>query len=108
MTEPTSIERIVMRRVHRIRILRAVFSSGTAAALVCVLALWGIGREVWVAKVFANGPQDFLGHTRYLAYAFGHTRVVVQALTLATFAAVLTLARAAAQTLSHAVRPRFA
>ena len=95
MNETSRIEQVVMRRVHRIRVLRTVFSGAAAAALLGLCALWGIAREVWVAKVFANGPQDFLGRAGYLTYAFAHTRLVVQALTLATLASLLYLARAA-------------
>ncbi len=96
MNEPTKIERVVMRRVRTISVLRPLFSGGALAALILVAALWGIGREVWVAKVLANGPQDFFGHARYLGYAFEHTRLVVQALSLAVLAAMLYLARSAA------------
>lgn len=97
MNKQSSVERAVMRRIYTIRILRPLISSGTLAALVLVLALWGIGREVWVAKVFANGPQDFFGHLAYLGYAFGHTRLVVQALSLLTLAALIYTAREVAR-----------
>ena len=97
MNEPTNIERVVMRRVRTISVLRPLFSGGALAALILLLALWGIGREVWVAKVFANGPQDFFGQARYFGYAFEHTRLVVQALSLAVLAAGLYRARSAAE-----------
>jgi hypothetical protein len=80
----TDIERIVMRRVHLIRVLQLVISTVVFASLAFVAALWGIGREVWVARVFENGPQDFLGHASYLLYAFMHTRFIVQALAVLT------------------------
>ncbi len=89
----SNIERLVMRRVHLIRILKLVISTVVLAALTAVAALWGIGREVWVAKVFANGPQDFYGRLQYLVYAFLHARLIVQVLTLATLASLLFLAR---------------
>ncbi len=97
MNEPSTIERVVLRRVRIIRALRPLVSGGALAAFVGVLALWGIGREVWVAKVFANGPRDFLGHAEYLAYAFGHTRLLVQALVLLALASAVYLAREVAR-----------
>lgn len=94
-----------MRRVHTIRIIRPIVSGGALAALVFALGLWGIGREVWVAKVFANGPQDFVGHARYLLYAFFHTRLLVQALVLAVAASALALARALLAPVAAALTP---
>lgn len=99
MSNPSNIERVVMRRVHAIHVLRPIVSAGAFAALVAILALWGIGREVWVAKVFANAPHDFVGESRYLVYAFDHTRLVVQALTIVTLASLVYLAREAARLL---------
>ena len=91
MDNHSDIERIVMRRVHLIRILQLVISTIVLAALTFVAALWGIGREVWVARVFKNGPQDFSGHLAYLLYAFTHTRLIVQALVALTLASLLFL-----------------
>lgn len=103
MNEQTSIERIVMRRVHRISILRIVISGGVFAFALALLALYGIGREVWVAKVFENGPQDPLGHALYLIYAFEHTRFVVQSLILICLASLSFTAYELARPLSSFV-----
>lgn len=92
----TNIEKNVMRRVHTIHVFRPIVSMGVLSVVVLALALWGIGREVWVAKVFTNGPQDMLGHAFYLTYAFEHTRFVVQALALLTGMCVVYLTRAIA------------
>lgn len=86
-----------MRRVRRIRILYAVFSGVTASCLLLVLSLYGIGREVWVAMVFQNGPQDLLGRASYLLYAFLHTQFVVQLLSVIVLASVIYLARETAR-----------
>ncbi len=102
MTDISDIERVTMRRVRRVRVLRMVFSGVTASGVVLALALWGIGREVWVAKVFSNGPQDLLGRSGYLTYAFVHTRLIVQALALLALAAFLALARATARLVASA------
>lgn len=100
MNEQSKIERIVMRRVRTIRLLRPFSSGFTVVCLLLVVTLWGIGREVWVARVFANGPQDFFGHALYFAYAFEHTRMVVQALALVCAASVIYLARETARLVS--------
>ncbi len=93
MDNSSNIESVVMRRVRRISWLRIVVSGGVFAFGVAGIALWGIGKEVWVAKVFENGPQDFFGHLRYLVYAFLHTRFVVQGLVVITVASFLFFAR---------------
>ncbi|OYV27009.1 MAG: hypothetical protein B7W98_02725 [Parcubacteria group bacterium 20-58-5] len=93
MTDRSHIESVVMRRVRRITWLRLIISGGVFAVALALLALYGIGREVWVARVFANGPQDFIGHALYLVYAFEHTRFVVQGLVLVCLGSFLFLAR---------------
>lgn len=105
MNNPSPIERVVMRRVRSIALLRPLISGASLAALVLFFALWGIGREVWVAKVFENAPRGLLGRSLYLAYAFNHTRIVVQALSIATLAALIYLARATARLFVHALAP---
>lgn len=92
-TEPTNIEKIVMQRVRRMRILLLIVSTLTLATLTAVAALWGIGREVWVARVFENGPHDFFGRVEYLWYAFAHTHFIVQALSVLTLGSLVLLAR---------------
>lgn len=105
MTSPSDIERVVMRRVRIVRLLRPVFSGVTLAALVGAFALWGIGREVWVAKVFENAPKNASGLPLFYWDAFGHTRLIVQALTLLTLASALYLAREVARALAHVLIP---
>jgi hypothetical protein len=65
------------------------------------LLWWGIGREVWVARVFANGPQDFFGQAFYLVYAFEQTSLVVQMLAIFTIASCIYLAREMARFTTH-------
>ncbi|MEK7179616.1 MAG: hypothetical protein AAB689_01125 [Patescibacteria group bacterium] len=96
-TSGSNIERAVMRRIHLIRILGLVISTGVLAILTLVLALWGIGREVWVARVFQNAPTDFMHIPNFFIAAFGHTRLVVQVLALLTFASFVYLARKTVQ-----------
>lgn len=100
MNNQSTIEKNVMRRVHIMRILGLIISTVVLALLTLVLALYGIGREVWVALVFANGPQDFIGHAFYLLYALIHTRFIVQALALISFVALLYLIRETYRTLT--------
>lgn len=88
----TGIERIVMRRVRLIRILKLVISTAVLAALTAAAALWGIGKEVWVARVFENTPADSGNLFAFYLSAFTHTSLLVQALTLLTLTSVLFLA----------------
>ncbi len=89
MTSATGIESLVMRRIYRVHTLRRV-GGGALALAVFALALWGIGREVWVAQVFANAPREgFATMARFYIAAFENTRVTVQALCIAAFASLL-------------------
>lgn len=93
--ERTDIEKNVMRRVHLLRILGLIISTGTLAVLTFIAALWGVGKEVWVARVFENMPptNDLLAFVRFWLSSFIHTRLVVQVLTLFTFASLVYLIR---------------
>ena len=102
MNDQSPIERVVMRRVRRIRALRPIVSSGALAVLVCTGALWGIGREVWVARVLQNAPHNVTMLPQFYIAAFDHTRLIVQALTLLTLASLIYLARETARGLSLA------
>ncbi len=103
MNDQSPIERVVMRRVRRIRALRPIVSSGALAALVFTGALWGIGREVWVARVLENAPHNVDMLPQFYLAAFDHTRLIVQALTLLTLASLIYLARETARGLSVAL-----
>lgn len=90
----TNIEKVVMRRIRLIRILGLIISTVTLAVLALVFALWGIGKEVWVARVFQNAPADFVNLPNFFISAFGNTRLIVQILAILTFASFVYLARA--------------
>jgi len=108
MNNQSDIERVVMHRVHAIRILRMVISGEAFMVLVCLLALWGIGREVWVAHVLQNAPTNPAELPRFYVAAFSHTRLTVQALTLLTLASLIYLARESVRLLSHLATPAHA
>lgn len=105
MTNPSSIEHVVMRRVRTIRVLRGVFSGAMVCTLVLVICIFAISREVWVARVFENAPANLSEAWQFWLYAFEHTRFVVQALALTTLASVVYLARATARLVSGALTP---
>jgi len=88
----TDIERIVMRRVRLIRVLKLVISTAVLAVLTFGAALWGIGKEVWVARIFENAPPNFDGLPDFYLAAFAHTNIIVQALTLLTLVSLIYLA----------------
>lgn len=106
MDNQSTIERIVMRRVHLIRVLRFVISSGSLSLLVSTLALWGIGREVWVARVLQNAPASILDLPRFYFAAFGHAHLVVQALTLLVLASLCYLAYEVSRAVAFITSPR--
>lgn len=93
MNNPSDMERVVMRRVRLIRILGLVISTMVLAGLTLTATLWGIGREVWVARVFQNAPTDVLQLPNFFIAAFMHTRFVVQALSVLTFISLAFLVR---------------
>lgn len=108
MTNNTSsdIEYAVMRRVRTVHMLRPFVSGTTLALALALFALWGIGREVWVARVFENAPTDLLLAPRFFADAFLNTQIAVQALSLAAFGGIVwffrDLLRTASLTISSA------
>src|SRR6185436_11547902 len=107
MNETQSIiERTVMQRVHLIRALRLAVSSGTLSVLVSILALWGIGREVWVAHVLQNAPSNFFTLPSFYLAAFLHTRLVVQALILIVFIALYFVGREISRALAFVAAAR--
>lgn len=69
-----------MQRVYLIRALRFAVSGSVFSSIVSLLALWGIGREVWVAQVLQNAPQNFFEIPRFYFAAFLHTHFIVQVL----------------------------
>jgi hypothetical protein len=94
-----------MRRVRAVHSMRPFVSGAGFAALVVLFALWGIGREVWVAKVFENAPhQDLIAAGRFFLSAVIGTRLVVQALIAVALAATIYLARETARLLASLAR----
>ncbi|MFH1178320.1 MAG: hypothetical protein V1711_01155 [bacterium] len=89
--ECTDIEKNVMRRVHLIHILGLIISTAVLAFITLTLALWGIGKHVWVARIFENMPHsgDFTETGRFYFEAFRHTRLIVQALAIISFTALI-------------------
>lgn len=107
MTDGTSIEHIVMRRVRLIRILALIISTATLAVLTTTAALWGIGREVWVARVFQNAPaSDALSLLSFWFAAFLHTRLIVQVLVVLTLLSLFFLIRESIRLLFERFGPR--
>jgi hypothetical protein len=90
-----------MRRVRLIRVLRLVISTVVLAVLTFVAALWGIGREVWVARVFENAPRDFASLPNFYIAAFLHTHFIVQVLTVLTLGSFLYLIVELARLISY-------
>lgn len=105
MNESSSIERTVLRRVHTIRVLRAVLSRATASCGLLLLSLYGIGREVWVARVLENAPGSAVDTVVFYMRAFLGTDFAVQLLVALLFASLVLLARETARLLVPALVP---
>lgn len=103
MIDQTNIERIVMRRVRLIRLLALIVSTATLAILTLTAALWGIGREVWVARILQNAPTDFTSVPSFYVSAFIHTNFFIQVLTLLTLTSFIFLVREIARAVSSAL-----
>lgn len=93
-----------MRRAYRIRALQLVINGATVSGLLLLLAVWGIGREVWVARVFENAPAELSAATRFYIAAFTNTHTLVQVLCAVALASSVTMARSLAQSLRRSVR----
>lgn len=96
-----------MRRVQAISILRRIFSPSFGSAIVFLAALWGIGREVWVARVLENMPQsgDILAVLQFFSAAFGNTEGIVQVFTVLTLFSAAYLARETGRFVSLSLAP---
>src|SRR5687767_6106619 len=106
INEQSNIEQVVMQRVRRIALLRLFISLAVASCVLFAAALWGIGREVWVARVFENMPHgDPVAFSQFMLAAFGHTNFLVQLCTLIAVVSLVYLARATAQALTLALTP---
>ena len=90
---PSTIERIVMQRVHLIRALRFAISSSVLSLLVVALALWGVGKEIWITRILTNAPTDVTLLPRFYTNAFIHTRPLVQILVLLTLGGLVVVIR---------------
>jgi hypothetical protein len=75
----------VMRRVRTIHMLRPIIRSEVAAIAVMLVALYFIGRKVWVARIFENMPKtSVVALFRFSEAAFLNTEFVVQILVVIT------------------------
>jgi hypothetical protein len=105
MRTTSSISDTVMRRVRTIHAVRLA-AGPSAAFLLLVAGLWGIGREVWVAKVFENMPPvaDIPAVIGFYASAFMGTDLAVQIFVLLVLAASVWLVAASVRNLPALAR----
>lgn len=96
----------VMRRVHIIHALQPLITTTALSTLAFLFALWGIGKQVWVAQVVQNMPSlaDSAAFARFMLAAFANTEFVVQALVVIALAAVLWMVADALRSLRQVVR----
>jgi hypothetical protein len=96
------MQNTVMRRVRTVHAFRPLFSASGVSVVVFVAALWGVGREVWVARVFQNEPSltNISAIAHFYLLAFLDTRLIVQILSVLVIAAFISFVRNTAQTIS--------
>ena len=94
MTPNSSISSTVMRRVRIMHATRT-FAPVFVASILFMLAVWEIGREVWVAKVFENMPSfaNVPAVLNFIGNAFVNTEVAVQVFSILALGALVWLAR---------------
>lgn len=96
--------------MRRVRIMHATrtFVPVLLTSALFILAVWEIGREVWVAKVFENMPSyaDVPAMLNFFAGAFINTEVVVQVFSIVAVAALIWLARSFAIAIGESVSMR--
>jgi hypothetical protein len=101
--QTNSIHSIVMRRVHTVYLLKTYFTTSVLSVVAFIVALWGVGREVWVAHVFHNMPSvtNVSAVSSFYFSAFQDTRLVVQILVLLAFVAVVSIFLNSIRFISH-------
>lgn len=101
----TDIERVVMKRIKRVRLIKPFLSNAAIAIYILAIALVGLGRQVMLSRVLQNEPHSFFKMPFFYLAAFDHADMVVQVLTLLALAAMLYLVRAAVLTTSRTIAP---
>jgi len=104
----SNLKHTVMLRVKAIRLMRPFVSDSAAALVLFLIALYQIGKEVWVAQVIANMPSvfDVSALAQFFVAAFMNTEFVVQVLAILAAGAAVWVARALAIGLADAITPR--
>ncbi|HEY4504731.1 MAG TPA: hypothetical protein VJI73_03085 [Candidatus Paceibacterota bacterium] len=86
-----NLRRKVMRRVYMVSYIRRALSPVALKVYAVAFLLYGIGRQVFVAKVLDNAPglASPLESLNFFTKAFIGTEILVQALVLACALATL-------------------
>jgi hypothetical protein len=102
----SAIKQTVLRRARFIRAVRPLLSGTVLGSVAIVLALYAIGREVWVAHVLENIPAQagVLAVARFFEVAFLNTSFAVQALSLVLVFGMLWVARDTARNIHSGLR----
>ncbi len=106
ITTNSRIKSNVLRRARFIRTARPLLSGTVLGSVATVLALYAIGREVWVARILENVPvqSGMVATARFFESAFLNTSFVVQALSLVLVFGMLWVARDTARNIHAGFR----
>lgn len=93
------IEQIVINRIERIYMLRSLGARTLVASAIFALALYLIGRGVWVARVWENmpSPTDVIALIAFFKSAFLSTEAVIQVLLILVLLTGMRIAYGATQ-----------
>ena len=90
----SKIEQQVMAGVATVYTVRQLFSATALKLYVCALALYGLGRLVWVSHVWENFSRVGLAHAwEFAVAAVANTDLLVQLTLLVFVVAVASLVR---------------
>jgi hypothetical protein len=84
---------IVMSRVRAIHFMRPLVSTQALCAVLAIVSVYAVSREVWVEMVLRNMPEvtNVVAVANFFAHAFVHTGLIVQAFSVVAFASALWL-----------------
>lgn len=98
----TNTKHIVMSRVRAIHRMRPFVSTSALCAVLALVSVYAVSREVWVEMVFRNMPNlaDIGAVMNFFTYAFLHTGLAVQAFSSVALMSVFFLMREALKVLT--------
>lgn len=95
MTTHSRTKEIVLSRVRAVHAMRPFVSTGALCAVLALVSVYAVSREVWVEMVFRNMPDitNVTAFVNFFAHAFLHTGFLVQAFSVVALVCAMLLVR---------------